>query len=74
MVQVIKAKFILSRSSHQKRSVKSGGLKNFANFTRKHLGPATLLKGEQMFLCEICEIFKNTYIEELTPSDYLCKF
>ena len=58
---------------------KIGVLENFANFTGKHLcwsllliksqakGPATLLKRNdptQMFSCEICENFKNTFFTE----------
>ena len=53
-------------------------LKNFANFTEKHLcwslflmkfqafRSAALLKKDptQVFVCEIFEIFKNTYFEE----------
>ena len=51
---------------------------NFAKFTGKHLcqslffnkvaglGPATLLKKvlAQVFSCEFCEIFKNTFFTE----------
>ena len=59
--------------------MKKGVLKNFEKFTRKHLcqsvlfnrvadlRPATLLKRAQMaqmFLCEFCKIFKNTYFTE----------
>ena len=57
---------------------KKGVPKNFANFTGKHLcwrffliklkvwRPATLLRktAAQVFSCDICEIFKNTYFEE----------
>ena len=57
-------------------------LENFAKFTGKHLcksllfnkvaglRPATLLKNEiltQVFSCEICEIFKNTFLYRTPP-------
>ena len=68
----------LFRSSHRKCSVKKSVLKNFTNFTGKHLcwslflislqvfGPATLLKYTPtlMFSYEICKTFKNTYFEK----------
>ena len=61
---------------------KKGVLKNFTKFTRKHmhwslffnkvvgLRPATLLKKEnrtQIFCCELCEIFQNTFFTEYLP-------
>ena len=49
---LLKKKFH-SRSSHQSCSVKKCVLKNFANFTGKHL-----------FSYEICEICKNTYFDK----------
>ena len=63
-------------SSHWKCSVKKKAVfKNSANFTGKHLlefvfmkvRPATLLKLrlQHIFSCEICDIFKNTYFEDL---------
>ena len=65
------------RSNHRRRSVKKGALKNFANFTCKQmcwslflikmqacLCWSLFLTPTQMFYCEICEIFKNTYFEE----------
>ena len=40
-------------------------LKNFAKFRRKHLcGSLLINKVAQMFSCEFCKIFKNTYFEE----------
>ena len=40
-------------------------LKNFAKFTRKHLcGSLFINKVAQIFSCEFCKIFKNTYFEE----------
>ena len=67
-----------SSSSHQSCSIKKVVLEIFAIFTRKHLcsshfliklqsfGAATLLKETltQVFFCEYCEIFKNTYFEK----------
>ena len=67
------------RSSHRKYSVKKGALRNFAKLTGKDLcqsllfnkvaglWPVTLLKKvtlAQAFLCEFCEIFKNTFSTE----------
>ena len=65
------------KSRHRRCSVKKGVLKNFTNFTRKHqcwspffnkvAGAYDFIKKEtptQVFSCEICEIFKNTYFEE----------
>ena len=62
------------RSSHQRCSVKKGVLKNFTNFTGKHLLPV-LESPTQMFSCEIWEIFKNTYFKEYlwTTASVLCK-
>ena len=72
----------LSRSSRPDVFCKTGIFKNFAKFKRKHLcqslffnkaaglRPAILLKKRlcyiQMFSCEFCEIFKNTYFHR-TP-------
>ena len=66
------------RIIHQWFSVKKGVLKNSTKFIGKHLcgslslnqvaglRPATLLKKipTQVFSCEFCEIFKNTYFVE----------
>ena len=67
------------RSSHRRSSVKKGALRNFAKLTGKDLcqnlffnkvaglWPVTLLKKEtlaQAFLCEFCEISKNTFSTE----------
>ena len=68
----------MCKSSRRRCSVKKGVFKNFAIFTGKHLSwslfliklqglrPAILLKRDstQVFSCEYCEIFKNTYFEE----------
>ena len=69
----------LSESSHRRCSVKKGVLKNFANFTGKHLcwrlffmklqfwRPVTLSKKTptHVFSRDINEIFKNSYFDEL---------
>ena len=70
---------ILTQPPEQNSEAAAGGvLKNFANFTGKHLcwslfftklqafRPATLLKKTptQVFSCEIWEILKNTYFEK----------
>ena len=55
------------RSSHQRYSIENGVLKYFAKFTEKHLCQSLFIKKEtmgQVFFCEICEIFKNTYLTE----------
>ena len=66
------------RRSHRRCSVRKGVLRNFAKFTGKQicqslffskvadLRPAALLKKRlaQMFSCESCEIFKNTFLTE----------
>ena len=71
------------RSSHRRCSVKKVVLRNFAKFTGKHLcqsrflnkvpvlRPATLLKKTmaQVFSCEFCEIFKNTFLYRTPPDD-----
>ena len=44
-------------------SSKIGVLKNFANATGKHLCWSLFLK-TQVLSCEICEIFKNTFLTE----------
>ena len=54
-----KVLFILARCS-----IRYGVLKNFANFTEKHLCWSLFLIEMQVFTCEICEIFKNTFFEE----------
>ena len=70
--------FTLFRSSHRRCFIKKAVLKHFAIFTWKHLcwslfliklqpfRSATLLKETptQLFSCDYCEIFKNTYFEE----------
>ena len=45
------------RISHPEVIYKKGALKYFAKFTGKHLC-------RSLSVCEFCEIFKNTYIEE----------
>ena len=58
------------RSSHQRCSVRKGVLRNFAKFTGKHLCQSlffNFIKKEtltQMFFCNFCEIFKNTFLTE----------
>ena len=64
-------------SSHQTCSVKNGVLKNFANFTRKHLCWSLFLilkrdSNTSVFLWNLRK-FKNTYFEEhlrTTASEY----
>ena len=47
-------------------------LKNFAIFTGKHLQLYQKDTPTQVFSCEYCEIFKNTYLEEhLRTTDFI---
>ena len=69
------------RSSHPEVFCKKRALGNFAKFTGKHLcqdlffdkiaglRPSTLLKKKlaQVFSCEFCEIFKNTFFYRTPP-------
>ena len=66
-------KCLNSRSSHQSCSIWKAVLKNFAIFTWSLLliylrvqDPQLSLKGTptQVFSCEYCKIFKNTYFDE----------
>ena len=44
-----------------------GVIKNFTKFTGKHLWQSLFFKNEilaQVFSCEFCEIFKNTFLTE----------
>ena len=66
------------RSSHRRCSIKNGVLKNFAKLTGKHLcqslvfnkvadSACNFIKKEtlvQVFSCEFCKIFKNTFYTE----------
>ena len=58
------------RTSHQKCPVKKGVITNFAKFIEKRLQrlkSCNFIKNEtlvQVFSCEFCEIFKNTYFVE----------
>ena len=73
--QIFLIQFIDGRS-HQRCSVKKGVLRNFAKFNGKHLcqclyfnnvAGLNFIKKEalaQVFSCEFCEIFKNTFFTE----------
>ena len=59
--------FLVARTyrSSQRRCFKKGVLKNFPNFTRKHLcWSLFLIKLQALLPSQICEIFKKTYLEE----------
>ena len=63
-------------------SIKKGVLKNFANFTGKHMCWILfkvcnfIKKGTpaQVISCKFCEIFKNTYFEEHLKVDKFTNF
>ena len=59
--------FLKHRSSHRRCSIKKAILKNFAIFTEKKT--RVLESSTQVPSCEICEIFKNTYLEEHLQTD-----
>ena len=74
-------KLLIVRSSRSEVLCKKGALKKFTTFTGKHpwqslsfnkvagLRLATLLKKRplvQVFSCEFCEIFKNTFFNRTT--------
>ena len=47
--------------------MKKGALKHFTKFTGKHLCQSLFIKKEtlaQVFSCEFCEIYKNTFFTE----------
>ena len=55
------------RNSHWRCSIKKDVLKNFTKFTGKVPESCNFIKKEtlaQMFSCEFCEIFKNTFFTE----------
>ena len=62
----------MSRSSHQRCSLRKDVLRNFAKFKDKHLClslffNSNFIKKEslaQIFFCEFCEISKNTFFTE----------
>ena len=76
------------RSGHQTCSMKKGVLRNFTKFTGKHLCRTLFFKPKacnfikketpaQMFSCEFCEIFRNTFFTEhlwKTASIFLISF
>ena len=71
-----KANHILDRSSHRRCSLRKYVLRNFAKFTGKHLCQGLFISGPkacnfikkdtltQVFSCEFCKIFKNTFLTE----------
>ena len=61
------------KNTHRRCFIIKDVFKKFAIFTRKHLYriPSLLCwmwTSTQVFSCEYCEIFKNTYIEEHLPT------
>ena len=68
-VAVTKSEKLSLRSNHRRCSLKKGVLKNFAKFTGKHLCQSLFFNKvaetlAQVFSCEFCEIFKNTFFIE----------
>ena len=58
---------VKNKSSHQRCSLKKVVLRNLTKFTGKHLCQGLFFNEEtltQVFSCEICEIFKNTFFAE----------
>ena len=58
---------IIFKSSRPETFCKKDALKNLAKFTGKHLCQSLFFKKEtlaQVFFCEFCEIFKNTFFTE----------
>ena len=55
------------RSSHPELFRKKGALKNFAKFTGKELQLCQKETSAQMFSCEFCEMFKNTFLQRTPP-------
>ena len=58
---------IIFKSSRPEMFCKKDALKNLAKFTGKHLCQSLFFKKEtlaQVFFCEFCEIFKNTFFTE----------
>ena len=57
------------RSSRPEVFCRKGVFRNFAKFTEKHLCQSLFLNKvealAQVFSCEFCEIFKNTFFTEL---------
>ena len=59
MSSLVRYILALHRSSCPELFRKKGVLKNFTKFPRKHCHRCQTLA--QVFSCEFCEIFKNTY-------------
>ena len=68
----------LTEAVVQMCSVKKGALRNFTKFTGKHLCQSLFFRPEacnfikkealaQVFSCEFCEIFKNTFFQRTPP-------
>ena len=71
--QLILHKVNHRRSSHQRCAIKKGALKNFTKFKGKHLQQSLFFSKvqlylkkalEQVFSCEFCGIFKNTFLQK----------
>ena len=66
LIQIIFICFHM-RSSHPEVFRKKGVLKNFAKFTGKELQLCQMETSAQMFSCEFCEMFKNTFLQRTPP-------
>ena len=68
------------RSYYRRCSIKNGVLRNFAKFTGKKLCQSLFfIKKEtlaQVFLCEVCKVFKNTFLTDFlwTTASVMMKF
>ena len=58
----------LAKSSRSQMFFKIGALKNFVKSTGKHpCWSLFLIKSAKVFSCEICKIFKNTFLDRAPP-------
>ena len=66
-LEILEMYNIIFKSSRPEMFCKKDALKNLAKFTGKHLCQSLFFKKEtlaQVFFCEFCEIFKNTFFTE----------
>ena len=59
--------FLYLRSNHRRCSVSKGVLKNFAEWILQN--SAKILQNSQVFSCEFCEFFHNSFSYRTPPGD-----